>query len=221
MDPLSSVVLRDALRSPKAGTAFAYLHAICATPDMSTLYLGRKDYEWVEEKAAAEELLLETEDYDFLLAEVKTASLLEDWIEEVPEDDVTKKFRVGPGDIRRMVSMAEWLIYATHQLARLFAKTRMKSLARLMPRARYGVKEELLPLVLLRGVGRVRARALFERGLKTTQDLRRVDVDRLARIPTIGPGIARGILSQLGRRDDEEEVEEDRREGQYGLYDFE
>ncbi|MEE9600310.1 MAG: DEAD/DEAH box helicase, partial [Thermoplasmata archaeon] len=168
VDPLSSVALRDALRSPKRGTPFSYLHALCATPDMSNLYLGRKDYDWVEEKASTAELLVETEDYDFLLAEVKTASLLEDWIEERPEDKVTKKFRVGPGDIRRMVGMAQWLLYATHELARLFSKKRMKTLARLMPRIKYGVKEELLRLVDVRGIGRVRARALFERGLRNT-----------------------------------------------------
>lgn len=217
VDPMSSVVLRDALRSPKRGTTFSYLHAICATPDMPNLYLGRKDYEWVDHKALEEELLIETEDYDFLLAEVKTASLLEDWIEEESEDRVTKKYRVGPGDIRRLVSMAEWLLYGMHELGRLFARTRMKSLARLMPRITYGVKDELLDLVKVRGIGRVRARGLFQRGIRNTEELRKVDIDRLARIPSIGPGIAKGILAQLGRK---EEVEEEKREGQYALYDF-
>lgn len=217
VDPMSSVVLRDALRSPKRGTTFSYLHAICATPDMPNLYLGRKDYEWVDHKALEEELLIGTEDYDFLLAEVKTASLLEDWIEEESEDRVTKKYRVGPGDIRRLVSMAEWLLYGMHELGRLFARTRMKSLARLMPRITYGVKDELLDLVKVRGIGRVRARGLFQRGIRNTEELRKVDIDRLARIPSIGPGIAKGILAQLGRK---EEVEEEKREGQYALYDF-
>ncbi|MFQ5837818.1 MAG: DEAD/DEAH box helicase [Thermoplasmata archaeon] len=217
VDPLSGVVLRDALRSPLRGTPFSYLHAICATPDMSRLYLGRKDYEWVEEKATKEELLVETEDYDFLLAEVKTASLLEDWMEEEPEDKITKRFRVGPGDIRRMVDMAQWLAYAMHELARLFIRNRMRPLARLMPRLRYGVKEELLDLVSIRGVGRVRARALFERKLRTKEDLRKADINQLARIPTIGPAVAKSILAQLGRKED---VEEGKKEGQYGLYDF-
>ncbi len=218
VDPLSSVILRDALKSPHRGTPFSYLHAICATPDMPTLYLGRKDYEWVEEKATEEELLSETEDYDFLLAEVKTATMLEDWMGEETEEKITKRFRIGPGDIRRMVDMAEWLLYAMHELARLFNRHRLKPLARLMPRIRYGVKEELLDLVSLRGIGRVRSRALFERGLKTKSDLRNVDVRLLAGIPTIGPAVAKSILEQLGRK--EEELEEETRGGQYGLYDF-
>ncbi len=217
VDPLSAVVLRDALKSERKGDNFAYLHAIAATPDMPTLYLGRKDYEWVEEKAATEEYFIESEDEDFLLAEVKTASLLEDWMEEVPEDDITKKFRVGPGDIRRMVQMGEWLLYAMHELGRLFSKKRLRPLGRLLARIGYGVKEELLDLTSLRGVGRVRARALFKRDIKTKEDLRTMEIAALARIPTIGPGIAKGILAQLGRK---VEVEEGTREGQYGLYDF-
>ncbi len=217
VDPLSAVVLRDALKSETAGENFSYLHAVAATPDMPTLYLGRKDYAWVEEKAATEAYFIESDDEEFLLSEVKTASLLEDWIEEVPEDDITKKFRVGPGDIRRMVQMGEWLLYAMHELGRLFNKKRLRPLARLMARMGYGVKEELLDLVSLRGVGRVRARALFRRGIKTKEDIRTMEINELARIPTIGPGIAKGILAQLGRK---EEVEEGPREGQYGLYDF-
>lgn len=217
VDPLSAVVLRDALKSETAGENFSYLHAVAATPDMPTLYLGRKDYAWVEEKAATETYFIEPDDEEFLLSEVKTATLLEDWMEEVPEDDITKKFRVGPGDIRRMVQMAEWLLYAMHELGRLFNKKRLRPLARLMARMGYGVKEELLDLVSLRGVGRVRARALFGRGIKTKEDIRTMEINDLARIPTIGPGIAKGILAQLGRK---EEVEEGPREGQYGLYDF-
>lgn len=221
IDPLSAVVLREALQSPTPGDAFAYLHALAATPDMPTLYLRQKDYEWVPEKTEAVDLLLQPEDEEFLLAEVKTASLLEAWIDELPEDDVTKRFSVGPGDIRRMVQMAEWLLYAMHELGRLFGKRRMKALARLLPRLTYGVREELLDLVSLRGVGRVRARALFERGLTAKDDLREVDARRLASIPTIGPAVARSILAQLGvGRAVPGEPDDGAKEGQYALYDF-
>lgn len=223
IDPLSAVVLREAHESPKPGDAFAYLHAVAATPDMPKLYLGRKDYEWVPEKAQASELLVQPEDEDFLLAEVKTASLLEAWIDETPEDDLTRRLNVGPGDVRRLVQSAEWLLYAMHELGRLFNKQRMPALARLLPRLRYGVKEELLDLVSLRGVGRVRARALFARGLRTKEDLREVDPRRLATIPTIGTALAQSILEQLGRRTGPSTAarETEEKEGQYALYDFE
>src|SRR2546426_1445914 len=50
----------------------------------------------------------------------------------------------------------------------------------------YGIKEELLELISLRGVGRVRGRALFQRGFKTLKDLQKANPSDLAHIPTIG-----------------------------------
>ncbi|MFQ5910789.1 MAG: hypothetical protein ACE5IJ_08750, partial [Thermoplasmata archaeon] len=123
IDPLSAVTLRDALGG-KSEKAFAYLHAISATPDIPTLYLRRGDYEWVEELAANEEYLVEYDDYEFFLAEVKTAALLQSWIDEEPADTITKRFGVGPGDIRRWVDMAEWLIHSMRELSRLFDKSK-------------------------------------------------------------------------------------------------
>ncbi len=60
----------------------------------------------------------------------------------------------------------------------------------------YGVKEELLPLVGLRGIGRVRARALFNAGFAGMKDIGRAPVERLAGVQGIGDAIARDIKKQ-------------------------
>ncbi|MFQ6106982.1 MAG: DEAD/DEAH box helicase [Thermoplasmata archaeon] len=217
IDPLSALTLRNALGEESRST-FAYLHAICATPDIPTLYLRRGDYEWVEELAANEEFLVEYDDYEFFLSEVKTAALLQDWIDEEPADAMTKRFGIGPGDIRRWVDMAEWLVYSMKELSRLFDKSRTRILDRLMPRVRYGVKEELLDLVSLRGIGRARARSLFNHGYKTLEDLKKADVRALSRLPLIGTAIARNVKLQLG--ESMEKGEEEKMEGQSIFYDF-
>lgn len=217
IDPMSAVKLRDALGG-KAKTAFGYLHAICATPDVPTLYLRRGDYEWVEELAATEEFLIDYDDYEFFLAEVKTAALLQDWIDEKPADGITKKFGIGPGDIRRWVDMAEWLVYSMRELSSIFDKSKTKVLGKLMPRVRYGVKEELLELVSLRGIGRARARSLFDSGYMTLKDLSEADVGSLSRLPLIGKMIARNIKLQLGVA--LEERTDEKVEGQSFLHDF-
>ncbi len=67
----------------------------------------------------------------------------------------------------------------------------------------------------LRGVGRVRARALFQRGLRTLRDIQRADPNELARIPTIGPTLARKLKEQVGQAVDVREIE-----GQAALGDF-
>jgi helicase len=217
IDPLSAVTLRKALGG-KSETAFAYLHAICSTPDMPTLYLRRGDYEWVEELAANEEYLIEYDDYEFFLAEVKTAALLHGWIEEESADTITKRFGVGPGDIRRWVDMAEWLTYSMKELSRLFDKPKTRILSALMPRIRYGVGKELLDLVSLRGIGRARARSLFSHGYRTNEDLKKADVGDLSRLPLIGTTIAKNIKLQLGGSPTIEE--EDKIGGQSILHDF-
>ncbi|MGQ0797755.1 MAG: DEAD/DEAH box helicase [Methanobacteriota archaeon] len=214
IDPLSAVKLRAALREEREDPFFL-LWAACSTPDMPKLYLRRGDYAWVEQKIEQEDLAFPVEDYDFFLAEVKTATLLDDWMTERTEDEVTKKFGVGPGDIRRLTDQAEWLLHSMGELGRLFDKKKVRPLTRLTIRVRYGVREELLELVSLRGVGRVRARALYQRGYRTLRDVQKVEANELARIPSIGPAVAKRIKEQLGETVDVKAIE-----GQAALGDF-
>ncbi|HYM40297.1 MAG TPA: DEAD/DEAH box helicase [Thermoplasmata archaeon] len=214
IDPLSAVKMRDSLLSTKAGT-FYHLWTICSTPDMPKLYLRRGDYAWVEQKIEQEDLTFPVEDYDFFLAEVKTATLLDDWMTERTEEEVTKKFGVGPGDVRRLTDQAEWLLYSTAELGKIFNKKKVRDLTRLTIRVQYGVKEELLELISLRGVGRVRGRALFACGFRTLRELQKADPNDLARVPAIGPSLAKKIKEQLGETVDVRAIE-----GQAGLGDF-
>ena len=197
IDPLSAVKIREALEDDR-DAEFYHLWAVCSTPDMPKLYLRRGDYTWVEDKITAEAMTFPLEDYEFMMAEVKTATLFQDWIDERSEDEVTRKFGIGPGDIRRMVDQGVWLMYAMSELGKIFNKKKVMPLTRLMIRIQYGIKEELLDLVQLRGVGRVRARALFGRGLKTLRELQKANPGDLARIPAIGPALATRIAEQLG-----------------------
>ena len=214
IDPLSAVKMRDTLLSTK-DARFYSLWTICSTPDMPKLYLRRGDYAWVEQKIEQEDLTFPVEDYDFFLAEVKTATLLDDWISERTEEEVTKKFGVGPGDVRRLTDQAEWLLYSMAELGKIFNKKKVRALTRLTIRVQYGVKEELLELIALKGVGRVRGRALFGRGYHTLRDLQRADPNDLAKIPSIGTALAKKIKEQLGETVDVRAIE-----GQAGLGDF-
>ncbi|KAA0004043.1 MAG: DEAD/DEAH box helicase [Thermoplasmata archaeon] len=202
LDPLSALKMRKALETRKEGTPFSYLHVISSTPDMRCLYLTKKDA-WLEEEIERKKFLLDmplviSPEYEWFMAEVKTACLLEDWINEVSEDDIIKKYQVGPGDIHNKVETAEWLLHAMQELARIFNFEAVPHLTKLIMRVRYGCKEELLNLVQLYGIGRVRARALYNRGFKSIQDLRKASIETLASIPTIGKSIAKSIKEQVG-----------------------
>ena len=68
----------------------------------------------------------------------------------------------------------------------------------LIVRVHHGCKAELLNLVALKGIGRVRARALYEEGFTTVNSLRGVPEERIARIKGIGKVVAQSIKYQLG-----------------------
>ncbi len=207
IDPQSATIIRDALTKYKPGKEFGMLHAISAVPDMPVMYLRQSDYGWIEEfeSEASDQLLIEPPSdltkYEFFLAELKTAKLLHDWVSEVHENDIAEAFGVGPGDIRNKMEMAEWLVHAAARLAELFSKDAVEPAREMRTRVGYGIKRELLDLVKLGGVGRVRARALYDRGLRSIEDLRNTSYDRLKQIPTIGEAVARSIKNQLGQTD--------------------
>ncbi len=207
IDPKSAIVIRDALKKYASGKTFGLLHMICATPDMPPLYLRQTDYSWMDEfeDEVRDQVLVEPPadlaNYELYQSYLKTAKMLSDWISEVHENDIAKTFKVGPGDIRNKMDIAEWLIHASVRLAELFNDQATDEVAELRTRIRYGIKAELLELVKLRGIGRVRARALYDRGYRTLEDLRTTSYDRLKQIPTIGESVAKSIKNQLGQKE--------------------
>ncbi|MCU0859364.1 MAG: DEAD/DEAH box helicase [Thermoplasmata archaeon] len=207
IDPKSAVIIRDALEKPGKKPEFGLLHAACSTPDMQLMYLRQSDYEEVEGylESVEKEMILQPPDdlanYEIFLSEVKTARLLKEWVDETHENDIAEAFGVGPGDIRTKVDLAKWLVHATARLADLFNEDAVAPARELETRLNYGIRPELLELVKLRGVGRVRARALYSRGIRGLEDLRNTSYDRLKQIPTIGESVARRIKDQLGQSD--------------------
>ncbi|HUT00502.1 MAG TPA: DEAD/DEAH box helicase [Candidatus Thermoplasmatota archaeon] len=206
IDPLSAIRLKTALeRSNNRDAApLSFLHAICSTPDIRSLYLRGAD-SWVEEKAEdiQHSLLLDipsssSDEYEWFLSDLKTAFLLEDWIEEKPYDALVLKYNIWPGDVHTLVDMAEWLLHATREYARMYNFSYVSDINNLLLRVQNGCKEELLNLVSLKGIGRVRARALYREGFKSVNELRNVPLERLAKIKAIGKAVATNIKKQIG-----------------------
>jgi len=127
-----------------------------------------------------------------------TSWMLLDWICERQEQEICEDYGVGPGDIRRLVESADWLLYAAAQIAGFLKLNEAQpALRTLRKRVLYGIKEELLELVSLSGIGRVRARNLFESGYKTLTGIRAASVKQLSKVKAIGPGIAASIKKQV------------------------
>lgn len=217
IDPESAVVIRSGLgKEPEVVSELSYLHLTAKTPD-----LAPKLHPRAREKEALKEFVEERRfeffgeipdpyvdfyEYEAFLAEVKTAQALLDWVNETPEDEILKKHGAEPGDLARLVELANWLLYAVEQLAPLFGKEKHQPfLRKLRLRVEGGVREELVPLVQLRGVGRVRARALYNSGYRTVEDLRKAPAAALMAVPSIGPETARMVKEQVGGKMSREE----------------
>ena len=121
-----------------------------------------------------------------------------DWIGEKAESFICDRYGVGPGDIRRHIETADWLLYSTGRIASLLDMAKVeRTLKDLRQRVKYGIREELLELSGLRGIGRVRARNLFNSGYITLSRIREASIKDLSSVPTIGLQIAKSIKKQL------------------------
>jgi len=210
VDPVTGVIIRDAIRrKPELLTDVSLLHMISHTPDMGPVlrpYSSEMDQVVLFMEEHRQELLIappeEWEDdigYQEFLGEVKTAMTLKAWIEEMSEDWLIERFRVQPGDLYRTLENAKWLLHATHELAQLFGSKQVIPLTlEAQQRVEKGVKKELLPLVKLEGVGRVRGRILFNSGYKTINDIKNARLEDLTGIPLVGPRLAKKIKEQVG-----------------------
>ncbi len=238
IDPLSGVIIRDALQTkPPTLTEFSLLQLIAHTPDMGPImrpYQREVDKLSIELEGRREELFVEPpEQADYIgyaefLGEVKTALVLNNWIEELPEDKLMERFSVQPGDLYRTIENAKWLLHATEELSPVVAKNKeVTSLGvELVERVSKGIKRELMPIVALEGVGRVRGRIIFNAGYQTIEDLKHATIEELTNLPSVGPRLAKKIKEQVGgyvKKDEWEALKTAVKEPesqQRGLFDF-
>ncbi|SFM17028.1 ATP-dependent DNA helicase [Methanolobus profundi] len=207
IDPLSGAYMVDGLKKIKNPTTIGLLHLICKTPDMRQLYLRSNESEIINDivMAHSDEFVeipprSKEMEYEWFLAEVKTALLLQDWVDEKPLDPITEKFNVGEGDVHAFADIAEWLMHSMSRLAGLIAPEMSTDVsnqtALLEKRIHYGASPELIELVSIRGIGRVRARKLYDNGIKTTDSIKEAGLERVSEL--IGPKTALKLFNEIG-----------------------
>ena len=210
IDPLTGVTIRDALANrAQRLTDVSFLQMIARTPDMVPKlrpYSSEMDNLQFFIEDHQDEFMFDLPDqwmdriaFEEFLGEAKLALVMKSWMDETSEDEMIEKYKVQPGDLYRLVSTAKWLIHASHELASLFKhKDLLPHLAKLTVRIEKGIKPELLPLAALDGIGRARARILFDSGFRSVDDLKRAPLPKLTGLPLIGPKIAQKIKEQVG-----------------------
>ena len=135
--------------------------------------------------------------YQFLRS-FRSLDLLNCWISEWDDDKILKNLDIQPGDLHRAIENAKWLIHGISKIAELFQKNfLLPQIYELDIRLNYGIKKELIELIRLKQIGRIRARALYNAGYKNLNIINNVSVTRLSQVPQIGKSIAQNIKTQL------------------------
>lgn len=122
-----------------------------------------------------------------------TAMMLHEWIDEVGDDELVKNYSTTPGAIYNKITNAQWLLYSATELAKML-KISSRDITNISVRMRYGIKEELLDLVRLSYIGRVRARMLFNAGIESVSAIKQ---HRDKTINILGKEIAEKVFTQI------------------------
>jgi len=223
LDPLTARHLLDCLqRFDGQKNSFSLLQMICNTLEMRPLLrIKSKEQDSIQEELVKRyERLLQDEpsafdiNFDDFMNSIKTALFFEAWIDEKDEEFLLEAYSIPPGEVRGKITVADWLLYAAEELAGLLHNTAaVKEIRKVRARLQYGVKEELLPLLKLRGIGRVRARRLHSHGIKDLGDLKKTDLTTLSQL--LGKAVAESVQEQVG--EGISEVPEGKRKGQTSI----
>ncbi len=199
IDPVTAIYFKRGLEvvSERKTHTLGFLHLITSSEEFFPKFsLRNKDYEIASTllENRSSELIEPISEYDCS----RSLLALHAWLNEASEVKLSDNLGIESGDMHRMVEIADWLSYCLYELAKLLERADLlEELAMLRKRIVYGIKDELVELVQLKGIGRVRARKLYDHGIKSIEDLHKIEVDKLAQIDKIGQTIADNIKSQL------------------------
>ena len=200
IDPMTARDFRNAIEYDivKGGEhTFGFLHLVTTCDEFyPTFDLRQKDFEKasivIENNRQTLIRIIEEEDCS------RSLLALDLWTNEGTEVNLSEELGIESGDMHRMAETAEWLVYSLRELSREFRREDLvKELDILRKRIVYGIKHELIDLVRIRNVGRVRARILYKNGYKNRTALKKTPLEKLAEIDKIGMTIAKSIKSQV------------------------
>ncbi|HOL40348.1 MAG TPA: ATP-dependent DNA helicase [Methanospirillum sp.] len=201
LNPCTARLILDCLKSCKAPTLIGLLHVICVSPDMQRLYLKSSDTQLLRTFLFkhTDDLMLpipfHQEEEEVWLSGLKTALVLNDWADEVSEGMIEERYGIGAGDLYNIIDSGKWLLHGTERLVSVEMPEMSGIIKTLSIRVQHGVRPELLPLVALRNIGRVRARSLYNAGYPDPEAVARAGLPSLARI--LGEAIARQVINDI------------------------
>ncbi|HOW29588.1 MAG TPA: DEAD/DEAH box helicase [archaeon] len=179
IDPLSANnIINDInIKDNKQITMLEKLFTLCNTSECHPYLTIKKDKE--EKLFETFEKIKENVFFDYedlnLIEKVGLSELFCDWLDEMPEDKIVEKHNTTPGQLQDFVNKAIWINHCVLELIKVNKNNfkLYKEYLDLETQLKYGVRKELLPLVELKNIGRVRARKLFDNGITGVSDIKK------------------------------------------------
>ncbi|MHA2202217.1 MAG: DEAD/DEAH box helicase, partial [Candidatus Hodarchaeales archaeon] len=212
LDPETAATIADGLtraiqKSMSKIHPVALLDLVMGTPDMVTLSFRKSDEKITVKRFErfASRLIEDVPEpvdieYEFRLRDFRTVLFLWDWIKELPVERIIMRYKIGSGDIQRIVETATWIISASAEIAQLKRRKNekyqiyMKAAQSLSERVKYGIKSDAVSLTRIKGIGRKRARILLEHGIRDITMLLNLNVSELSQMPGFGLELAKTTL---------------------------
>jgi len=184
----TAVKIKEYISDIKEINVSEFIYALCETPDIPLItFKGRKSKDPVRDKLSEEGLFA----VDIGSNEATAVSLIE-WINERTEYEIENKYNVYSASTRRSAYEASRLVKFSKDACEVLGKySNLKEFDYLSARLYYGVKEDIIPLVVgVKRLGRKRARNLVN---IFGNDLSNVSENELKKIEGIGPKLAEKI----------------------------
>ncbi len=194
IDPVTSLILKKALEYDFSEEL--YLYFISKTPDMLPFNFREKDYDYIEEFLDR----FNINDFsDESMRAAKTAIVLNEWINEVPVNTIAENFDIGPGDIQSKAASADWISYSLYRLSSMFDKLIEHKLLEFNERIKEGVKEDIIKLIEIPQIGRVRARRLYDNGYTSLEKIANASKNDISNIFGFSSKLANDVIENARR----------------------
>ena len=224
LNPISGRIIHDGLRKAmaiisgedKVGqvSPLGLLHLASCTPDFLPLWPRKNDYDAIQEAIHGHERELLSSPIDLEEERrMKGALVVKAWMDEDSLESIEENWSVQAGDLRSRVELLEWLLYAMRRILsededlvridRGAHKTLFESIDEVHRRIRYGCKSDILGLVAIKGVGRVRAREMSDiLGVTSASDVSEItdrDHSRLSDLRGWSPKLVDKIVNSASK----------------------
>lgn len=202
IDPMTAVKMLELTSGDFVPEELATLAVVSMVPDMQDVPVPGVPKSVLSRVAEENRRILprlpdpddSPDEYELYLEGLAIALTLEEWIGEVREKEIYERMRIEPGDFAVLRERAEWIAYSAGQVLRVVGRRGIAlRFAELAERIRHGVRPDILELVSIPEVGRVRGRELWRNGFRSLREIAEAPVERLAKVPGIGQRLAERI----------------------------